>query len=75
VGDTLVAGPEDHRRRVALIDEQAHIGAVGLAPELRFAPQNVTDDRRKPHGQGVIGRDARGRKLAAGQLDCCRMLA
>ena len=51
----LVARPEDHRRRVAVVDEQAHVGAVRLA------------GHRRSRGPGRPRRRRRARPAAGGR--------
>ena len=75
VGDLHVARAEDHRRRVALVDEQPHVGAVRLAEQRRPAAERRLGGRGERHRQRMVGRDARRRELAAGQLEPDRVVA
>ena len=69
VRDPDVARAEDHARRVAVVDEHLHVGAVGFAKERRPAARHSLDDCGEAGRQRVVGRDARRAEPAAGDLD------
>ena len=68
-------GPEDHARRVALVDEQPHVGAVRLAEQRRAATRDRLGGVGEPDRQRVVRRHARRPELPAGDLDRRRVVA